>query len=115
MPLEDLIIDPLVLTVSGCQQYVPECVEAVRTLQVTGVGVQVGLSNVSNAVPNEMRPLINRVDCVMFMGVGLDTMIADPFDKHQNEFIRVVQQRDDSAALGRLLLALYYAVAGARN
>jgi 5-methyltetrahydrofolate corrinoid/iron sulfur protein methyltransferase len=111
MPLEDLIIDPLVLTVSGCQQYVPECIEAVRTLQVTGAGVQVGLSNVSNAVPNEMRPLINRVYCVMLMGAGLDTMIADPFDKHQNEFIRVVEQRDDSAALGRLLLALYDAVA----
>ena len=111
MPLEDLIIDPLVLTVSGCQQYVPECVEAVRTLQVTGAGVQVGLSNVSNAVPNEMRPLINRVYCVMLMGAGLDTMIADPFDKHQNEFIRIVEQRDDNAALGRLLLALYDAVA----
>jgi 5-methyltetrahydrofolate corrinoid/iron sulfur protein methyltransferase len=111
MPLEDLIIDPLVLTVSGCQQYVPECIEAVRTLQVTGAGVQVGLSNVSNAVPNEMRPLINRVYCVMLMGAGLDTMIADPLDKHQNEFIRVVEQRDDSAALGRLLLALYDAVA----
>ena len=111
MPLEDLIIDPLVLTVSGCQQYVPECVEAVRTLQVTGAGVQVGLSNVSNAVPNEMRPLINRVYCVMLMGAGLDTMIADPLDKNQNEFIRIVEQRDDSAALGRLLLALYDAVA----
>ena len=100
MPLEDLIIDPLVLTVSGCQQYVPECVEAVRTLQVTGAGVQVGLSNVSNAVPNEMRPLINRVYCVMLMGVGLDTMIADPFDKQQNEFIRVVEQRDDRRGAG---------------
>ena len=111
LPISDLLIDPLVLTVSGCQQYVPECVEAVRTLQVTGAGVQVGLSNVSNAVPNEMRPLINRVYCVMLMGAGLDTMIADPLDKHQNEFIRIVEQRDDRAALGRLLLALYDAVA----
>ncbi len=111
LPLEDLIIDPLVLTVSGCQQYVPECIEAVRILKVTGAGVQVGLSNVSNAVPNEMRPLINRVYGVMLMGAGLDTMIADPMDKKQNEFIRIVEQRDDSTALGRLLLALYDAVA----
>ncbi len=111
LPLEDLIVDPLVLTVSGCQQYVPECVEAVRILKVTGAGVQVGLSNVSNAVPNEMRPLINRVYCVMLMGAGLDTMIADPLDRQQNEFIRIVEQRDDSTALGRLLLALYDAVA----
>ena len=28
MPMEDLLIDPLVLTVSGCQEYCPECVEA---------------------------------------------------------------------------------------
>ena len=111
MPLENLIIDPLVLTVSGCQQYVPECIEAVRILKETGAGVQVGLSNVSNAVPNEMRPLINRVYCVMLMGAGLDMMIADPLDKEQNEFIRIVEQRDDSTALGRLLLALHDAVA----
>ena len=111
LPLEDLMIDPLVLTVSGCQQYVPECIEAVRTLLVTGAGVQVGLSNVSNAVPNEMRPLINRVYCVMLMGAGLNTMIADPMDAKQNDFIRIVEQRDDSTATGRLLLALYDAVA----
>lgn len=111
LPVEDLIIDPLVLTVSGCQQYVPECIEAVRILKVTGAGVQVGLSNVSNAVPNEMRPLINRVYCVMLMGAGLDMMIADPLDKKQNEFIRIVEQRDDSTPVGKLLLALHDAVA----
>jgi 5-methyltetrahydrofolate corrinoid/iron sulfur protein methyltransferase len=110
MPVTDLLIDPLVLTVSGCQQYVPECIEAVRILQVAGdppPGVNVGLSNVSNAVPNEMRPLINRVYCVMLMGVGLNTMIADPLDREQNEFIRIVEQRDASSAIGRLLLALH--------
>ncbi len=111
IPLEDLLIDPLVLTVSGCQQYVPECIEAVRILQVTGAGVQVGLSNVSNAVPNEMRPLINRVYCVMLMGAGLDTMIADPLDRKLLEFIRIVEERDDSTPVGRLLLALHDAVA----
>jgi len=111
LPLENLIIDPLVLTVSGCQQYVPECIEAVRILKETGAGVQVGLSNVSNAVPNEMRPLINRVYCVMLMGAGLDMMIADPLDMKQNDFIRIVEQRDDSTAVGRLLLALHDAVA----
>jgi 5-methyltetrahydrofolate corrinoid/iron sulfur protein methyltransferase len=115
LPLENLIIDPLVLTVSGCQQYVPECIEAVRILKETGAGVQVGLSNVSNAVPNEMRPLINRVYCVMLMGAGLDTMIADPLDMQQNEFIRIVEQRDDSTALGRLLLALHDAVAASEE
>ncbi len=58
-----------------------------------------------------MRPLINRVYCVMLMGAGLNTMIADPLDIKQNEFIRIVEERDDSTALGRLLLDLYDAVA----
>ncbi len=110
LPITDMLIDPLVLTVSGCQQYVPECVEAVRLLQYAGdppPGINVGLSNVSNAVPNEMRPLINRVYCVMLMGVGLNTMIADPLDRDLMEWIRIVEQRDERTSTGRLLLALH--------
>jgi 5-methyltetrahydrofolate corrinoid/iron sulfur protein methyltransferase len=114
MPITDMFIDPLVLTVSGCQQYVPECIEAVRILQVAGdppPGVVVGLSNVSNAVPNEMRPLINRVYCVMLMGAGLNTCIADPLDQDLLEFIRVVEERYGSSSLNRLLLNLHDAAA----
>lgn len=114
LPITDMFIDPLVLTVSGCQQYVPECIEAVRILQVAGdppPGVVVGLSNVSNAVPNEMRALINRVYCVMLMGAGLNTCIADPHDQDLREFIRVVEERDESTSFSRLLLNLHDAVA----
>lgn len=114
IPITDMYIDPLVLTVSGCQQYVPECVEAVRILQVAGdppPGVVVGLSNVSNAVPNEMRPLINRVYCVMLLGAGLECAIADPLDKDLREFVRIVEERDERSAVGRLLLNLHDAVA----
>jgi 5-methyltetrahydrofolate corrinoid/iron sulfur protein methyltransferase len=108
-PVEDLIIDPLVLTVSGCQEYAPELVEAIRTLQVVwdpAPAISVGLSNVSNAVPNENRSLINRVYCAMLMGVGLKMIIADPFDEAQNEVIRVVENRDDSTPVGKLYLAI---------
>lgn len=110
IPLPDLLIDPLVLTVSGCQEYCPECVEAVRILKVAGDPppmTNVGLSNVSNAVPNEMRPLINRTYLIMLMAVGVDYVIADPFDQEQTQFIRIVNERDDSTGLGKLLLTLY--------
>ena len=83
LPVEDMIIDPLVLTVSGCQEYCPELLEAVRTLQYAWdppPGISVGLSNVSNAVPHENRPLINQVYCAMLMGAGLQMMIADPLE-----------------------------------
>jgi 5-methyltetrahydrofolate corrinoid/iron sulfur protein methyltransferase len=108
-PMSDLIIDPLVLTVSGCQEYCPHLIEAVRTLQYAWDPtplISVGLSNVSNAVPNENRPLINRVYLAMLMGVGLKMMIANPMDQKQNEVIRVIEQRDDSSPVGRLYLKI---------
>lgn len=114
LEITDLIIDPLVLTVSGCQEYCPECVEAVRTLQYAGdppPAVSVGLSNVSNSVPNEIRPLLNRVYCVMLMGAGLKMMIADPLDEELKETIRIVEERDDSTPLGKLYITLHDKVA----
>jgi len=108
-PVEDLIIDPLVLTVSGCQEYCPECIEAVRMLKFAWDPAPLtngGLSNVSNAVPDEMRPLLNRTYMVMLMGVDIDMVIADPFDEELMEWIRVVEERDDSTPLNRLLLTL---------
>lgn len=110
LPITDLIIDPLVLTVSGCQEYCPELIEAVRTLQFAWdppPAISVGLSNVSNSVPNEIRPLINRVYGVMLMGAGLEMMIADPLDEKLKEAIRIVEERDDSTAVGRLYLKLH--------
>lgn len=109
VPIENVIIDPLALTVSGCQEYVPQCVEAVRIFKNTGLPcrVSVGLSNVSNAVPAANRPLINRVYMVMLMAAGLDAAIADPLDASLMEFIRIVEQRDASQPLNRLLLKLY--------
>lgn len=104
-PMSDLIIDPLVLTTSGCQQYCPHLIETVRTLQYAwdpAPTISVGLSNVSNAVPNENRPLINRVYLSMLMGVGLQMMIANPFDKDQNNVIKWIETKDMSSPLSRL-------------
>lgn len=108
-PIENLIIDPLVLTVSGCQEYCPHLLEAVRTLQYSWdppPAISVGLSNVSNAVPRENRPLINRVYCAMLMGVGLQMMIADPLDEELKETIRIIEQNDDSTPVGSLYLKI---------
>jgi 5-methyltetrahydrofolate corrinoid/iron sulfur protein methyltransferase len=113
-PISDLIIDPLVLTVSGLQEYCPECIDAVRTLKFAWDPPPLtngGLSNVSNAVPNAMRPLLNRTYMVMLMGSGIDMVIADPLDEDLKEWIRVVEERDESTALNRLLVKLHDRVA----
>ena len=108
-PMENLIIDPLVLTVSGCQEYCPELLEAVRTLQFAWdppPAISVGLSNVSNAVPHENRHLINQVYCAMLMGVGLNMMIADPLDDELKETIRIIAEGDNSTPVGQLYLKI---------
>jgi cobalamin-dependent methionine synthase I len=113
-PITDLIIDPLVLTVSGCQEYCPELIEAVRTLHFAWDPppmISVGLSNVSNAVPRENRPLINRVYCAMLMGAGLQMMIADPLDEELKETIRIIENRDESTPVGRLYLKMHDRIA----
>jgi 5-methyltetrahydrofolate corrinoid/iron sulfur protein methyltransferase len=112
--VEDMIIDPLALTVSGCQEFCPELIEAVRTLQFAWdppPAISVGLSNTSNAVPHENRPLISRVYCVMLMGAGLNMMIADPFDDELRETIRIVEERDESSAVGRFYLKIHDRIA----
>jgi 5-methyltetrahydrofolate corrinoid/iron sulfur protein methyltransferase len=114
IPMHNLLIDPLVLTVSGCQEYVPQCIEAVRMLKMVADPppmVNVGLSNVSNAVPAPMRPLINRTYLVMLMAVGVDAAILDPLDHELMEAIRIVEQRDASTPVGALYLKLHDAVA----
>jgi cobalamin-dependent methionine synthase I len=67
----------------------------------------VGLSNVSNSIPHENRSLLNRTFLVMLMAAGLDAAIADPLDEELGEYLRIVEGRDDSTALGNLLLTLY--------
>lgn len=108
-PIEDLIIDPLVLTVSGCQEYAPELLEAVRTLQFAWdppPQISIGMSNVSNAVPEKNRSLINRVYCAMLMGVDLKMMIADPFDEELKETIRIIEEGDNSTPIGQVYIKI---------
>jgi 5-methyltetrahydrofolate corrinoid/iron sulfur protein methyltransferase len=114
IPMENLLVDPLVLTVSGCQEYVPEAIEAVRMIKMVADPAPmtvVGLSNVGNQVPYDMRPLLNRVYMVMLMATGLDAAIIDPLDDKLNEAINSVQTRDDSTPVKALYLKLYDAVA----
>ncbi|MBU0490329.1 MAG: dihydropteroate synthase [Chloroflexi bacterium] len=110
IPYDHLYLDPLVLTVKGTQEHAPETLNAVRMFKMLVEPAPmstVGLSNISNQVPEEGRGLINRTFLVMLMAAGLDTAIADPMDEAQNEFIRIVEERDESTGVGRLLVALY--------
>jgi len=114
VPMDKLFVDPLILTVSGMQEYVPQAIETVRMLKMVADPppmTVVGLSNVSNQVPPEMRPRLNQVYMVMLMGVGLDAAILDPLDAKLMDIIRIVETRDASTPAGSLYLKLRDAVA----
>jgi len=108
-PMENLIIDPLALTVSGCQEYNPQSLETVRILQYAWDPppmISIGLSNVSNRVPADNRPLINRIYCAMLMGAGLKMMIANPLEEKLWDVIRAIENRDESTSIKRLYLKI---------
>jgi 5-methyltetrahydrofolate corrinoid/iron sulfur protein methyltransferase len=114
MPMENVYLDPLVLTVNGCQEHGPETLNSIRSFKMLwdpSPMTVVGLSNISNSVPHEGRSLLNRTFLVMLLAAGLDSAIADPLDEAQNEVIRIVEERDDSTGAGKAYLALYDAVA----
>jgi 5-methyltetrahydrofolate corrinoid/iron sulfur protein methyltransferase len=114
IPMDRLLVDPLILTVSGCQEYVPQAIEAVRMLKMVADPppmTVVGLSNVSNQVPGPMRSLLNRTYMVMLLAAGLDGAIIDPLDEKLMEVLRWIERRDESVALACLYLKLFDAVA----
>ncbi|MGQ9553095.1 MAG: dihydropteroate synthase [Anaerolineae bacterium] len=118
IPPERIYFDPLVLTVNGCQPQAPETLNAIRFLKVVSdpaPNTIVGLSNISNSVPNENRSLINRTFLVMLMGAGLDAAILDPLDKAQNEVIRIIEEGDAGTPVGELLLKIHQASAAGES
>lgn len=110
IPMENVYLDPLVLTVKGMQEHAMENLNAIRMFKVLSDPppmTVVGLSNVSNSVLHENRSLINRTFLVMLMAAGLDSAIADPLDETQSEVIRIIEGRDTSIPVGQLLINLY--------
>lgn len=109
VPVEDIFLDPLVLTVNGNQDQALETVNAARFFKQMADPPPMttcGLSNVSNSCPKEVRPLLNRIFLVMMMGAGIDSAIIDPLDDEIMAAKRIVESRKAKDAVGRLYLAL---------
>ena len=93
IPNEDIWVDPIILPVSTAgegQRFAVACLEFIKILEdvLPEIKSTVGLSNVSNGVPNELRPLLNRTYLVMLDRNGLYSAIADPLDK---EFMNLIK------------------------
>jgi len=114
VPMDQVLMDPLILTVSGMQEYCPEAIETIRFLkQISDPPplTLVGLSNVANGVPKENHSLVSSTYAVMLLAAGLDAAIVDARDERLKEWVRIVEERDDSTPVGQLLLNLHDATA----
>jgi 5-methyltetrahydrofolate corrinoid/iron sulfur protein methyltransferase len=83
IPNERIWIDPIASPVSVEINQVKACVEFMAMLGEIAPGCKstVGLSNVSNGTPTELRPWLNRTYMIMLMRGGLYSAIVDAFDK----------------------------------
>jgi len=86
IPNEDIWVDPILLPISTAgegQRFTVLNLEFIKILGdvLPGVKSTVGLSNTSNGVPDQLRPLLNRTYLVMLGRNGLYSAIADPLDK----------------------------------
>ncbi|MFH1382502.1 MAG: dihydropteroate synthase [Chloroflexota bacterium] len=82
IPNEDIWIDPIASPISVEINQVKSCVEFMSMLGEIAPGCKstVGLSNISNGTPAELRPILNRTYLIMLMKYGLYSAIVDPLD-----------------------------------
>ena len=99
VPLSDLYLDPIVLPVAVLQQQVFNCIEGLKAFKqlkdLMGLPEEpktiVGLSNVSQSSPPELKSLLNRTYLAILLSHGLDSAIFDPLDR---ELMGVVKTFD---------------------
>jgi len=82
IPNEDVWIDPILTPVSVEINQVQSCFEFVSMLKDIAPECKstIGLSNISNGTPQNLRTHLNRVCLIMLMKYGLYSAIVDAFD-----------------------------------
>ena len=92
---DKIFFDPLVLPITADQSQASEAINTIKMIKESfdpPVKTIVGLSNVSNGCPSDLRPIINRVFAVLAWGAGLDAAIIDAKDL---ELIRILKMLDN--------------------
>ena len=87
---DDIWIDPIATPISVEINQVKACVEFMSMLGDIAPGCKstVGLSNISNGTPANLRPWLNRTYMIMLMKYGLHSAIVDAFD---SELIKIAR------------------------
>lgn len=106
---EKIFFDPLILPISVDQLQAQEALNTIQMIKQSfdpEVMTTVGLSNISNGSPKEIRPLINRVFAVLAYGAGLDSAIIDAFDTELINTIKVLESQSPENKVEELYIHL---------
>ena len=109
MASDKIYFDPLVIPLTADQS---QGLEALNTLKMIKesfdppVKTVIGLSNISNGAPAELRPLINRVFAVLAYGAGLDAVIMDAADDELYRILKMLSSKKAEKDVDNLYLKL---------
>lgn len=104
-----IFFDPLILPVSVDQSQALEALNTIKMIKESfepPVKTVIGLSNISNGSPKEMRGLINRVFAVLAYGAGLDAAIIDAKDTELVRIFRMLEKQSPQNGIDKLYISL---------
>ena len=104
-----IFFDPLILPVSVDQSQALEALNTIKMIKESfepPVKTVIGLSNISNGSPKEMRGLINRVFAVLAYGAGLDAAIIDAKDVELVRIFRMLEKQSPHNGIDELYISL---------
>jgi 5-methyltetrahydrofolate corrinoid/iron sulfur protein methyltransferase len=90
MDPSDLWFDPLTLVIKGMQEKQVEFFDFIRQLTDMGLNSTAGLSNASNGMPKEVRPIVDGLMTAMAMQCGLTSAILNPCDEELMKTVKTV-------------------------
>lgn len=106
---ERIFFDPLILPVSVDQAQAQEALNTIQMIKQSfdpEVMTTVGMSNISNGSPKEIRPLINKVFAVLAFGAGLDSAIIDALDTDLIQTIKILKTQTPKNKVDELYINL---------
>lgn len=106
---EKLFFDPLILPICVDQSQGIEAINTIKMIKESfdpPVKTVIGLSNISNGCPKNLRPLINRVYASLAFGAGLDAAIIDAKDEELIRILKMLDMNSPKSPLDKLYVNL---------
>ncbi len=106
---DKIYFDPLILPICADQT---QALESLNTIQMVKesfepkVNTVIGLSNVSNGCPKDLRPMINRVYATLAFGAGLDAIILDAKDLELVRILKMLESQNPQTSVDKLYFNL---------